>query len=182
MFEDVKVIYKNDPAAKGIQFILYPGLHAIVLHRYISHPLYKLRLRFWARLVSQIGRFMTNIEIHPGAKIGKGFFIDHGSAIVIGETAEIGENCVIFHNVTIGGTGKHTAKRHPTIGNNVLIGTGATLLGPIVVGDNVKVGAESVVIMHNIPSNCTVVGAPGKIVKLNGQKVDLPLERTIATE
>lgn len=182
MFEDVKVIYKNDPAAKGIQFILYPGLHAIVLHRYISHPLYKLRLRFWARLVSQIGRFITNIEIHPGAKIGKGFFIDHGSAIVIGETAEIGENCVIFHNVTIGGTGKHTAKRHPTIGNNVLIGTGATLLGPIIVGDNVKVGAESVIIMHNIPSNCTVVGAPGRIVKLNGQKVDLPLERTIDTE
>jgi serine O-acetyltransferase len=179
MFEDVKVIYKNDPAAKGIQFILYPGLHAIVLHRYISHPLYKMRLFFCARLVSQIGRFITNIEIHPGAEIGKGFFIDHGSAIVIGETAHIGKNCIIFHNVTIGGTGKHTGKRHPTIGNNVLIGTGATLLGPINVGDNVKVGAESVIIMHDIPSNCTVVGAPGRIVKLNGQKVDLPLERTI---
>lgn len=179
MFEDVKVIYKNDPAAKGLQFILYPGLQVILLHRYVSHPLYKIKLRFWARFFSQLGRFLTNIEIHPGAKIGKGFFIDHGSAIVIGETAEIGDYCVIFHNVTIGGTGKHIGKRHPTIGNNVFIGTGATLLGPINVGDNVKIGAESVVIMHDIPSNSTVVGAPGRIVKLNGQKVDLPLEKTI---
>jgi serine O-acetyltransferase len=178
MFEDIKVIFKNDPAAKGIQFILYPGLHAIVFHRYISHPLYKIHLRFFARLISQISRFLTGIEIHPGAKIGKGFFIDHGSAIVIGETAEIGENCTIFHKVTIGGTGKHQGKRHPTIGNNVLIGSGATLLGPIVVGDNVKVGAESVVIMHDIPSNSTVVGAPGRIVKLNGEKLDLHLEKT----
>jgi serine O-acetyltransferase len=178
MFEDIKVIYKNDPAATGIQFVLYPGLHAIVTHRYLSHPLYCIRLKFLARLVSQVSRFFTGIEIHPGAKIGKGFFIDHGSAIVIGETAIIGSNCTIFHNVTIGGTGKHKGKRHPTIGNNVLIGTGATLLGPITVGDNVNVGAESVVIMHEIPSNCTVVGAPGKIVKLNGQKVDIKLERT----
>jgi len=178
MFNDIRAIYKNDPAAKGIQFILYPGLHSIILHRYISHPLYTLRLRFFARLFSQIGRFLTGIEIHPGAKIGSGLFIDHGSAIVIGETAEIGENCVLFHNVTLGGTGKHIGKRHPTIGKNVLIGTGATLLGPITVGDNVKIGAESVIIMHDIPSDCTVVGAPGKIVKLNGGKVDLNLERT----
>ena len=178
MFEDIKVIYQNDPAAKGIQFILYPGFHAIVVHRYISHPLYKLKLRFWARLISQISRFFTGIEIHPGAKIGKGLFIDHGSAIVIGETAELGENCVIFHNVTIGGTGKHQGKRHPTVGNNVLFGTGATVLGPVIVGNNVKIGAETVVIMHDIPSNCTVVGAPGHIVKLNGKKVDIPLERT----
>ena len=178
MFDDIKVIYKNDPAAKGIQFILYPGLHAIIVHRYLSHPLYQIRLRFWARFISQTSRFFTGIEIHPGAKIGKGFFIDHGSAIVIGETAEIGKNCTVFHNVTIGGTGKHTGKRHPTIGNNVLIGTGATLLGPITVGDNVNVGAETVVIMHNIPSNCTVVGAPGKIVKLDGKKADIKLEKT----
>ncbi len=178
MLEDIKAIYKNDPAAKGIQFILYPGLHAIVLHRYISHPLYKIKLRFFARFFSQIGRFLTGIEIHPGAKIGRGLFIDHGSAIVIGETAVLGKNCVLFHNVTLGGTGKHLGKRHPTIGNNVLIGTGATLLGPILVGDNVKVGAESVVIMHDIPSDCTVVGAPGKIVKLKGEKADIKLERT----
>jgi serine O-acetyltransferase len=178
MFEDVKAISRNDPAAKGIQFILYPGLHAIVMHRYLNHPLYLIKLRFWARLFSQITRFFTGIEIHPGAKIGKGFFIDHGSAIVIGETAVIGKNCILFHNVTIGGTGKHTGKRHPTIGDNVLIGTGATLLGPITVGENVKVGAESVIIMHDIPSNCTVVGAPGKIVKLNGEKVNLTLERS----
>jgi serine O-acetyltransferase len=178
MFENIKAIYRNDPAAKGIQFILYPGFHATVLHKYISHPLYIIQLRFFARFISQIGRFLTGIEIHPGAKIGKGLFIDHGSAIVIGETAEIGENCVLFHNVTLGGTGKHFGKRHPTIGNNVLIGTGATLLGPIIVGNNVKIGAESVIIMHDIPSNSTVVGAPGKIVKLNGEKVDLKLERT----
>jgi serine O-acetyltransferase len=178
MFEDIKVIYRNDPAAKGIQCILYPGLHAIITHRYLAHPLYRIKLRFWARFIAQTSRFFTNIEIHPGAEIGKGFFIDHGSAIVIGETAEIGNNCIIFHNVTIGGTGKHAGKRHPTIGNNVLIGTGATLLGPITVGDNVKIGAESVIIMHDVPSNCTVVGAPGKIVKLNGEKVDIKLERT----
>lgn len=178
MFEDIKVIFKNDPAAKGLQFLLYPGLHAIVIHRYLSHPLYKIKLRFLARLISQISRFFTGIEIHPGAKIGKGFFIDHGSAIVIGETAEIGKNCIIYHNVTIGGTGKHKGKRHPTIGDNVLIGTGATLLGPINVSDNVKVGAETFVIMHDIPSDCTVVGAPGRIVKMNDAKVDLRLERT----
>lgn len=178
MFEDIKAITKNDPASKGIQFLLYPGLHAIATHRYISHPLYKAKLYFLARLVSQSSRFLTGIEIHPGAQIGKGFFIDHGSAIVIGETAEIGENCTLFHNVTIGGTGKHSGKRHPTIGNNVFIGTGATLLGPIIVGDNVKVGAEAVIIMHDIPSNCTVVDAPGRIVRLNGQKVDIKPERT----
>jgi serine O-acetyltransferase len=178
MFEDIKAIYRNDPAARGVQFLLYPGLHAIVFHRYISHPLYVIKLRFWARLFSQISRFLTGIEIHPGAKIGKGLFIDHGSAIVIGETAVIGNNCVLFHNVTLGGTGKHKGKRHPTIGNNVLIGTGATLLGPITVGDNVRIGAESVIIMHDVPSNCTVVGAPGKIVKLNGVKANLALERT----
>ena len=178
MFSDIKAIYKNDPAAKGMQFILYPGLHAILVHKFVGHPLYKIKLRFWARFISQTARFLTGIEIHPGAKIGKGFFIDHGSAIVIGETAEIGDNCIIYHNVTIGGTGKHQGKRHPSIGNNVLIGTGATLLGPITVGDHVNIGAETVVIMHNIPSNCTVVGAPGKIVKLNGIKVDMPLDRT----
>jgi serine O-acetyltransferase len=178
MFEDIKAIFKNDPAEKGLQWILYPGLHAITCHRYFAHPLYKAHLFFLARFVSQLNRFMTNIEIHPGANIGKGLFIDHGSAIVIGETAVIGENCTLFHNVTLGGTGKHTGKRHPTIGDNVFVGTGATLLGPITVGSNVKIGAESVIIMHDIPSNCTVVGAPGRIVRLNGEKVDIKPERT----
>jgi len=179
MFEDLKAIYRNDPAARGLQPVLYPGLHAIFAHRYISHPLYKLHLFFLARLMSQIMRFLTGIEIHPGAKIGKGLFIDHGIGIVIGETAEIGNNCVLYHNVTLGGTGKHHGKRHPTIGNDVTIGTAATLLGPISVGDNVKIGAETVIIMHDAPSNSTVVGAPGKIVKKDGKKVDLPLEKTI---
>jgi len=178
MFEDLKAIYRNDPAAKGMQAILYPGLHAIVMHRYICHPLYNCKLYFLSRLFSQISRLFTGIEIHPGAKIGKGLFIDHGNGIVIGETAEIGENCVLFHHVTLGGTGKHTGKRHPTIGNDVLIGTAATLLGPITVGDHVKIGAETVIIMHDIPSNCTVVGAPGKIVRLNGEKTDIKPERT----
>jgi serine O-acetyltransferase len=178
MFEDIKAINRNDPASKGVQSILYPGLHAIILHRYICNPLYKIKLYFLARLFLEIGRFFTGIEIHPGAKIGKGLFIDHGHEIVIGETAEIGNDCILFHNVTLGGTGKHKGKRHPTIGNNVIIGTAATLLGPITVGDNVKIGAETFIIMHDVPSNCTVVGTPGKIVKLNDKKVDVKLQKT----
>ena len=170
MFEDIRSIYKNDPAARGIEAILYPGLHAIIIHRYISHPLYNLKIKFIARLISQITRFLTQIEIHPGAKIGKGLFIDHGTGIVIGETSEIGKNCTIYHKVTLGGTGKHSGKRHPTIGNDVMLGTASTLLGPINVGNNVKVGAETFIINHDVPDNCTVVGAPGKIVRLNGKK------------
>ena len=177
MFEDIKAIYTNDPAARGLEPILYPGLHAIIMHRYVCHPLYKIRLRFIARIISQVMRFLTGIEIHPGAVIGKGLFIDHGMATVIGETAEIGENCVLFHKVSIGGTGKHTGKRHATIGNNVMIGTAATLLGPINVGSNVKIGAEAVIINRDVPSNCTVVGAPGKIVRLNGNRVNKPLKK-----
>ena len=178
MFNDLRIIYKNDPAAKGLQPFLYPGLHSLVLHRYLAHPLYNMRLFFLARLVSEIGRFLTGIEIHPGAKIGQGLFIDHGHGIVIGETAEIGDDCILFQRVTLGGTGKHAGKRHPTVGNHVLIGTSATLLGPITVGDNVKIGAEAVIIMHDVPSNSTVVGAPGRIVKLNGHRVDQKLPRT----
>ncbi len=178
MFEDIKAIYRNDPAAKNIEFLLYPGWQAIFVHRYISHPLYKLHIPFIPRLISQIMRFLTSVEIHPGAKIGKGLFIDHGFGIVIGETAEIGDNCVMFHKVTLGGTGKHHGKRHPTIGNNVMLGTASTLLGPIKVGNNVKIGAEAFVINHDVPSNCTVVGAPGRIVKLNGKKVDMKLEKS----
>ena len=178
MFDDIKTIYKNDPAAKGIEFLLYPCLHAIVIHRYISHPLYKIKVPFIPRLISQVMRLLTGIEIHPGATIGKGLFIDHGMGTVIGETAEIGENCVMFHNVSLGGTGHHEGKRHPTIGKNVIIGTAATLLGPIKVGNNAKIGAETVVINRDIPPNCTVVGAPGKIVKLKGEKVNLPLKKS----
>ena len=176
MIQDIKAIFKNDPAARGLEPLLYPGLHAIILHRYISHPLYKIKLKFIARLISQISRFLTGIEIHPGAKIGKSFFIDHGMGIVIGETAKIGKNCVLFHGVTLGGTGKHKGKRHPTLGNNVLIGTQATLLGPIYIGNNVKIGAETVIINHHVPGNCTIVGAPGKIVKQNGRKVNKELK------
>lgn len=176
MFEDIKAIYRNDPAGRGLQVFLYSGLHAIVIHRYISHPLYKIKLTFLARFASQTARFLTGIEIHPGAKIGKGLFIDHGMGIVIGETSEIGDECIIFHGVTLGGTGKHVGKRHPTIGNNVMIGTAATLLGPIRVGDNVRVGAETFIINHDVPDNCTVVGAPGVIVKLNGHPVKKALE------
>jgi len=171
MFEDIKSIYRNDPAVKNIEFLLYPGLHSIVVHRYISHPLYSIKIPFIPRLISQIMRFLTGIEIHPGAKIGRGLFIDHGLGIVIGETAEIGKNCILFHNVTLGGTGKHKGKRHPTIRDNVLIGTGAVLLGPI------KIGAETFIINRDVPDNCTVVGSPGKIVKLNGRKVNIELKK-----
>jgi len=178
MFEDIKAIFKNDPAARGLEPILYPGLHSIIAHRYISHPLYNIKLKFFARAVSQVMRFFTGIEIHPGAKIGKGFFIDHGMGVVIGGTAEIGKNCVLFHGVTLGGTGKHKGKRHPTIGNNAFIGAQSTILGPIIIGDNVKIGAETVIIDHDVPSNSTVVGAPGKIVKKDGKKCDIELKRT----
>lgn len=180
MLGDIKAISKNDPAARGLEPFLYPGLHAIVVHRHISHNLYKINLKFLARAMSQIMRFLTGIEIHPGAKIGKSFFIDHGMGLVIGETSVIGKNCIMFHSVSLGGTGKHKIKRHPSIGNNVLIGTHATLLGPIKIGNNVKIGAETVIINHDVPDNCTVVGAPGKIVKLNGKKVNLKLKKSIS--
>jgi len=176
MFEDIKAIYKNDPAAKPFEFLLYPGLHAIAIHRYISHPLYSTGIPFIPRLISQIMRFFTGIEVHPGAKIGKGLFIDHGFGVVIGETAEIGKNCILFHNVTLGGTGKHKEKRHPAIGNNVLIGTGAILLGPINVGNNAKIGANTFIINKNVPNNCTVAGNPGIIVRQNGKKARIKLK------
>jgi serine O-acetyltransferase len=176
MFEDIKTIFRNDPAVKNIEFLLYPCLYVMLVHRYISHPLYQIKIPFIPRLISQIMRFLTGIEIHPGAKIGKGFFIDHGMGTVIGETAEIGKNCTLFHNVTLGGTGNHQGKRHPTIGDNIIIGTGAMLLGPIKVGNNVKIGADTLIINKNVPDNCTVVGTPGKIVKLNGKKVNIELK------
>lgn len=159
-YEDAKNIQAKDPAVRGFfeVLILYPGFHILIFHR-IAHFLYKRKLLFLARLISQVGRFFTGIEIHPGAKIGKRLFIDHGMGIVIGETAEIGDNCTIYHQVTLGGTGKDKLKRHPTIGNNVLIGAGTKILGPIVIGDNVKIGAGSVV-LKSVEENSTVVGVP----------------------
>lgn len=176
MIEDAKSIAKRDPAAKGIAEVmfLYPGFHALVSHR-IAHWFYKKRRFFIARLISQVSRFFTGIEIHPGAVIGKGLFIDHGMGVVIGETAEIGDNCTIYHGVTLGGTGKDTGKRHPTIGNNVLISTGAKILGPFKVGDNSKIGANAVV-LNEVEPNTTVVGVPGRAVKRGNVKLAPSIE------
>lgn len=171
MFHAIRAIYRNDPAARGLEPLLYPGLHAVVVHKYVCHPLYRLRLRFLARLMSQIVRFLTGIEIHPGALIGRGLFIDHGMGTVIGETVEIGDDCTLFHCVTLGGTGHHVGKRHPTLGNRVLVGANATILGPSVIGDDCRIGAETVLINKQIPPSCTVVGTPGVIVRENGKKV-----------
>lgn len=157
---DIDSVVKNDPAARSkIEILLlYPGIHALCAHR-ISNKLYKRRAFFLARLISQLARFFTGIEIHPGATIGKGMFIDHGMGVVIGETTEIGDNVVIYHGVTLGGTGKDKGKRHPTIGNNVIIGCGAKVLGPIYIEDYVKIGANSVV-LDSMPKYATVVGIP----------------------
>ena len=162
LYLDAKNILKKDPAAKNIieVILLYQGFHALVFHR-IAHFLYNYKMFFMARFISQFARFITGIEIHPGAKIGKRLFIDHGNGIVIGETAIIGNNCTIYHQVTLGGRGKDKFKRHPSIGNNVLIGAGAKILGPIKIGDNVKIGAGAVV-LHEVKNNTTVVGIPAK--------------------
>jgi len=157
LYIDAKNIRDKDPAARNVLevMILYPGFHILLFHR-IAHFLYKINFKFIARLISQIARFFTGIEIHPGAKIGKKLFIDHGMGIVIGETAEIGDNCTIYHGVTLGGTGKHKTKRHPTVGSNVIIGCGAKVLGPIKIGSNSKIGAGAVV-LKNVEKNTTVV-------------------------
>lgn len=174
LFSDIKAIRRNDPACKGLEFLLYASFHSMLFHRLLCHPLYRMKCYFLARFFSQISRWLTGLEIHPGARIAGGFFCDHGMGVVIGETAEIGPNCVMFHGVTLGGTGKHDTKRHPTLGANIFVGTHSTLLGPIRVGDNAKIGAETVVINRDVPANATVVGTPGYIVKLNGKKVDPP--------
>lgn len=165
-FDDAKNICKKDPAARSILsvILLYPGFHVLVFHK-IAHFLYNIHLFFIARLISQFARFITGIEIHPGATIGKRLFIDHGMGIVIGETAIIGDDCTIYHQVTLGGTGKERKKRHPTIGNNVMIGCGSKVLGNITIGDNVKIGANSVV-LKDVESNTTVVGIPAHKVSL----------------
>ncbi|MDD4801319.1 MAG: serine O-acetyltransferase [Syntrophomonas sp.] len=168
---EIQVVFERDPAARSTAEVIfcYPGFHAIIYHR-LAHFLYQKKWFFLARLVSHISRFLTGIEIHPGAVIGKGFFIDHGSGIVIGETAEIGDNVTLYQGVTLGGTGKEKGKRHPTIGNNVTISAGAKVLGSFTVGDHAKIGGGSVVVKA-VPPNCTVVGVPGRIVARDGVKI-----------
>jgi len=175
-YKEIKTAQQKDPAAKGLLevILLYQGLHALISHR-IAHFFYKMRLFFFARLVSQISRQMTGIEIHPGAKIGQGFFIDHGMGVVIGETAIIGDNVLLYQGVTLGGTGLEKGKRHPTIGNNVVIGTGAKVLGNITIGDNSYIGANAVVI-KDVPPNSTVVGVPGRVTKQDGKKIEVSLD------
>ncbi|MEH7305181.1 serine O-acetyltransferase [Neobacillus drentensis] len=173
--EDVEVIFEQDPAARSyLEVILtYSGLHAIWSHR-LAHALFNRKLFFLARLISQVSRFFTGIEIHPGAKIGRRFFIDHGMGVVIGETCEIGDNVTIYQGVTLGGTGKEKGKRHPTIKDNVLIATGAKVLGSITVGENSKIGGGSVV-LKEVPPNSTVVGIPGRVVIQDGRRINRDL-------
>lgn len=171
MRKDMHVVFDRDPAARSLWEVLlcYPGLHAIWMHK-IAHRLYKKGWIFWSRFISHINRFITGIEIHPGAVLGEGLFIDHGMGIVIGETAEVGKNVTLYKGVVLGGTGKEKGKRHPTIGDNVVISSNATVLGSIKIGNNVKIGAGSVV-LKDVPDNCTVVGVPGRVVVRNGRKI-----------
>ena len=170
--ETLRAYQARDPAARSRLeiFLLYPGVHAVIYHR-IAHWFYRHRLFFLARCVSQWSRCWTGIEIHPGAKIGRRLVIDHGMGIVIGETAEIGDDCLIYHGVTLGGTGKDQGKRHPTLGNNVLVSTGAKVLGPFKVGDNSRIAANAVV-LSEIPPNATAVGVPARVVRIAGERVD----------
>lgn len=165
LYEDAKNIQEKDPAAKNILYVilLYQGFHILIFYR-LGHFLYMHKLYFLARLISQLGRFFTGIEIHPGAKIGRRLFIDHGMGIVIGETTIVGDDCTIYHGSTLGGTGKDKYKRHPDLGNNVMVGSGAKVLGSIKIGNNVKIGANAVV-LKDVESNSTVVGMPGRKVK-----------------
>jgi serine O-acetyltransferase len=175
LIADFRIIFDRDPAARNWLEVLfcYPGLQALLFHRF-AHWLYTLHVSFIPRLISHIARFMTGIEIHPGAQIGYGVFIDHGMGVVIGETAIIGDYVLIYQGVTLGGTGKESGKRHPTLGDNVVVGAGAKVLGNINIGNNVRIGAGSVV-LRDVPADCTVVGIPGRIVYRSGERVD-PLE------
>jgi serine O-acetyltransferase len=171
--EDIRTIRERDPASRGFWstaeiLLTYAGFHALVFHR-IAHLLDRLRIPLLPRMISQFGRFLTGVEIHPGARIGRRFFIDHGKGVVIGQTAVIGNDVTLFQGVTLGGTGKESGKRHPTLGNNIVVGAGAKVLGNISIGDNVKIGANAVV-LSDVPANSTVVGVPGRIVRLQGQK------------
>ena len=169
---DFRIIFERDPAARNWLEVLvcYPGLQALFFHR-VAHWLHKVGIPFFPRLISHLARFFTGIEIHPGAQIGRGVFIDHGMGVVIGETAIVGDYSLIYQGVTLGGTGKESGKRHPTLGENVVVGGGAKVLGNIQIGNNVRIGAGSVV-LRDVPSNCTVVGIPGRIVYRSGAKVD----------
>ena len=169
--ETVETVKERDPAAKSTAevLLLYSGVHALFAHR-VAHKLYEKKHYLAARTVSQASRALTGIEIHPAAKIGKGLFIDHGMGVVIGETAEIGDNCTLYQGVTLGGTGKDVGKRHPTLGNNVMVGAGAKILGPVEIGDNSKIAAGAVV-LKQVPKNSTAVGIPAQIVRKNGEKV-----------
>lgn len=174
---DVQSVKDRDPAATSSAQVLLTssGVHAILMHR-VAHSLHKKGYKLPARVIAQISKDITGIEIHPGAKIGKGLVIDHGTGVVIGETAEIGDNCTLYQGVTLGGTGKETGKRHPTLGNNVLIGAGAKVLGPLNIGDNSKIAANAVV-LSPIPENSTAVGMPAKVVRKDGQRVEDPLDQ-----
>ncbi len=179
MIRDVKAVFERDPAARGFWGVFevvftYAGLHALWMHR-IAHRLKSWGIPFLPRLISQISRFLTGIEIHPGAQIGRGFFIDHGMGVVVGETTIIGDDCTLFQGVTLGGTGKETGKRHPTLGNGVVVGAGAKVLGNITVGDNVYIGANAVV-LKNVPNDSTVVGVPGRVVRHRGERVASTLD------
>jgi len=175
--EIVETVRERDPAARSTAevLLLYSGVHAILLHR-VAHKLHQNEHYFAARAVSQLGRKLTGIEIHPGATIGKGFFIDHGMGVVIGETAEIGDNCTIYQGVTLGGTGKDVGKRHPTLHDNVMVGAGAKVLGPVEIGSNTKIAANAVV-LRAVPENSTAVGIPAKVVKKDGVRVQVDLDQ-----
>ena len=170
--KDIKAVFEHDPAATSTLEVLlaYPGFHARQYHR-LAHTLFRWHIPVLPRLLSHISRFLTGIEIHPGAKIGEGFFIDHGMGVVIGETSEIGDNVTLYQGVTLGGTSHQRTKRHPTLGNNVVVGVGAQLIGAITIGDNTKVGAGSVVVT-SVPANATVVGVPGRVVALRNPDTD----------
>lgn len=169
--ETLRAYQARDPAARSRLeiFLLYQGVHAVIYHR-AAHFFYRHGMKFIARVISQWSRFWTGIEIHPGAKIGRRLVIDHGMGIVIGETAEIGDDCLLYHGVTLGGTGKDSGKRHPTLGNNVMVSTGAKVLGPFKVGDNARIAANAVV-LQEVPENATAVGIPAQIVRVQGEKV-----------
>jgi len=182
--DDLWAVERNDPAARNVveTLLCHTPLHAIWIHR-VAHWLHAtLGVPVLPRFLSVLARAWTGIEIHPGARIGRGFFIDHGTGTVIGETAEIGDHCTLFHNVTLGGTGKQDGKRHPTLEDHVYVGTGAVLLGPIRVGRNARIGANSFVMMRDVPADCTAVGNPARIVKQDGQRVERELPPTLLPE
>lgn len=174
---DVKAVLERDPAARSKVevLLLYPGIWAVIWHR-LAHFFYKKNIKFIARWISQCVRFWTGIEIHPGATIGRGLFIDHGMGVVIGETTIIGDDCTIYQGVTLGGTGKEKGKRHPTLGNNVMVGSGAKVLGPFTVGDNSKIAAGAVV-LSEVPPNSTCVGVPARVIKREGVRVGVDLDQ-----